>query len=148
MQSKDKPYVLFVAELIYLKVVEIKKNNSGFTNINAIECFIDSKTYKEISSGNFHDQWLNDLKNKNFIDQKTKKKIPEETINLLKVQKDMMIKQLIQFPNLYYSKSHFPLEISQRAFDHLWRICETYELWCKETDQNELIILNIIEQIS
>ena len=74
MQSKDKPYVLFVAELIYLKVVEIKKNNSGFTNINAIECFICSKTYKEISSGNFHDQWLNDLKNKNFIDQKSKKK--------------------------------------------------------------------------
>ena len=30
----------------------------------------------------------------------------------------MMIKQLIQFPDLYYTKSHFPLEISQRAFDH------------------------------
>jgi len=61
------------------------------------------------------------------------------------MQKDMMINQLIQFPNLYYTKSHYPLEISQRAFDHLWRMCESYELWCKETKQSELMILKIID---
>ena len=33
----------------------------------------------------------------------------------------------------------FLLEISQRAFDHLWRMCESYELWCKETKQTEFI---------
>ena len=64
---------------------------------------------------------------------------------MLNVQKEMVIKQLIQFPDLYYSKSHFPLEISQRAFDHLWRMCESYELWCNETKQQELIFLNIID---
>ena len=78
-------------------------------------------------------------------DKKTKKKIPDETLKLLKVQRDMMIKQLIQYPELYYAKSHFPLEISQRAFDHLWRMCESYELWCKETKQNKLISLNLID---
>ena len=56
-----------------------------------------------------------------------------------------MVKQLIEFPELYYAKSHFPLEISQRAFDHLWRMCESYELWCKETKQNKLIYLGIID---
>ena len=56
-----------------------------------------------------------------------------------------MIKQLIKFPELYYAKSHFPLEISQRAFDHLWRMCESYELWCKETKQGKLLVLNIID---
>ena len=85
------------------------------------------------------------MKKNNFIDLKTKKKIPDETIKLLHVQKDMMIKQLIQFPELYYAKSHFPLELSQRAFDHLWRMCESYELWCKETKQIHLIILKIID---
>ena len=44
----------------------------------------------------------------------------------------------------YVLKSHFPLEISQRAFDHLWRVCESYEMWCKESDQENLIYLNII----
>ena len=77
--------------------------------------------------------------------QKQKKKIPEETIRLLQVQKDMVIKQLIQFPDLYFAKSHYPLELSQRAFDHLWRMCESYELWCKETKQNNLIFLKIID---
>tara|TARA_B100000579_G_C22721614_1_gene799703 strand:- start:247 stop:684 length:438 start_codon:yes stop_codon:yes gene_type:complete len=145
MISKEKPYVLLAAEVIYLKVSEIKKKNPEISIINAIEAFIGSETYNEISSGKFHDKLILKLENDNFIDKKTKKKIPEETLRLLQVQKDLMIKQLIKFPELYYAKSHFPLEISQRAFDHLWRMCESYELWCKETRQKELIFLKIID---
>jgi len=145
MKSIERPYVLFVAEKIYLEISKIKKDNLNFSNIDAVENFIGTKFYKKISSGNFHDEWFKRLEKDNYIDQKTKKKIPLETVKLLHIQKDMMVKQLIQFPDLYYSKSHFPLEISQREFDHLWRICESYELWCKETKQKELLILNIID---
>ena len=144
-KSKERPYVLFVAEVIYSEVSKIKKNNPGFSNINAIDNFIGTETYNEISSGKFHDNWFEELSKNNYVDNKTKKKMPEETLKLLKMQKDMMIKQLIQYPELYYAKSHFPLEISQRAFDHLWRMCESYELWCKESKQNKLILLNLID---
>ena len=58
MQSKERPYVLFVAEEIYLKICEIKKKNPSFTNIDAIENFMGSESYKEISSGKFHENWL------------------------------------------------------------------------------------------
>ena len=145
MLSKEKPYVLFVAEVIYLEVVTIKKKNPDLSNIEAIDGFIGSSTYNQISSGKFHDEWLKKLEKNNYIDPKTKKKVPKETIKLLNIQKDMMIKQLIQFPDLYYAKSHFPLELSQRAFDHLWRMCESYELWCQETKQKNLIKLKIID---
>ncbi len=145
MKSKEKPYVLLVAELIYSEVCKIKKNNPDFSIINAIEAFIGSETYQEIQSGDFHDKLLDNLKANDLIDKKTKKKIPHETIKLLQIQKNLMVKQLIEFPELYYAKSHFPLEISQRAFDHLWRMCESYELWCKETKQNKLIYLGIID---
>ena len=145
MVLKERQYMLFVAEIIYCEISKIKKNNIGFSNIDAIDSFIGSEIYKKISSGEFHDKWFDELKKNDFIDQNTKKKIPDETLKLLKVQKDMMIKQLIQFPDLYYAKSHFPLEISQRAFDHLWRICESYELWCKESKQVKLITLKIID---
>ena len=144
MKSKERPFVLFIAEVIYKEICEIKKKNPEFSKIDAIDNFIGSNTYNEISSGKFHDEWFSQLKENDYIDKKTQKKIPEETLKLLKVQKDIMVKQLIQFPDLYYTKSHYPLEISQRAFDHLWRMCESYELWCKETKQNDLIILNII----
>ena len=144
-QSKDRPYILVVAEKIYDEIVEIKKKNSDLSTLDAIDAFIGSDTYNLISSGKFHDKWFKELEQNNFVDKKTKKKIPNETIKLLNIQKDMMIKQLIQFPNLYYAKSHFPLELSQRAFDHLWRMCESYELWCRETKQAELIVLNIID---
>tara|TARA_Y100000591_G_scaffold321134_1_gene335707 strand:+ start:884 stop:1321 length:438 start_codon:yes stop_codon:yes gene_type:complete len=145
MKSKKMPYILKVAKIIYLEVSEIKKKNNNFSNIDAIDNFIGSETYKKISNGDFHNEWFKELEDNNFIDKKTKEKIPEETLKLLKIQKDMMIKQLIQFPDLYFAKSHFPLELSQRAFDHLWRMCESYELWCKETKQNKLIELNIID---
>ena len=145
MSTKDRPYVLYVAEKIYSKVCEIKEKNPSFSNINAVDNFIGSELYKEISSGKFHDNWFMELKKNNFIDKKSKKKIPQETIGLLNVQKDIVMKQLIQFPDLYYAKSHFPLEISQRAFDHIWRMCESYELWCKETKQTRFLVLNIID---
>ncbi len=145
MQSKDMPYVLFVAEKIYFEISKIKKSNPDFSNIDAIDAFIGSKSYVKISSGNFHNEWFNELKKNKFIDQKTNKRIPEETIKLLKIQKDVIVKQLIQFPDLYYTKSHYPLEISQQAFNNLWRMCESYELWCKESKQNDLIFLNIID---
>ena len=141
----NKPYVLYVAELIYEKISKFKKNNPGISTNDAIEGFIGSETYNEISSGRYHDNWFKELENNNFIDTKSGKKIPKETIRLLRLQKDMIIKQLIKFPELYYTKSHFPLEVSQRAFDNLWRMCESYELWCKETKQIKLIKLNIID---
>ena len=145
MISKERPYILLIAEKIYLEICKIKKINKDLSNIDAIESFIGSKIYNEISSGEFHDKWFKQLEENNSIDNNTNQKVPDETIELLKVQRDMMIKQLIQFPDLYYTKSHFPLEISQRAFDQLWRMCESYELWCKETKQSELMILKIID---
>ena len=144
-KSTDKPYVLRVAEMIYLKIVDIKKQNSQINNIQAFEIFMTTKDFDSISSGEYHDQWFSELKQNNFIDKVTKKKINNETIKLLELQKDSMVKFLMKIPKLYYTKSHFPLEISQRAFDHLWRVCESYEMWCKETKQEKLITLNILD---
>ena len=143
--NKEKPYVIFMAEVIYKNITNIKMNDSNVSNIDAIERFIGTPLYEDISSGKFHDIWFKELENNEFIDKKTGKRIPDETIKLLKIQKDITMKQLIKYPELYYAKSSFPLEISQRAFDHLWRVCESYELWCKETQQSKLISLNIID---
>ena len=145
MKSKiEKPYVLRVAELIYFKIIEIKNKNLEINNIHAFEIFMTSKDYEFISSGEFHDKWFTELEKNNFIDNITGKKITDETLRLLEVQKDSMIKLLMKIPKLYYTKSHFPLEISQRAFDHLWRVCESYEMWCKETNQKNLIKLDML----
>ena len=143
-KDNDKPYVLRVAELIYSKITDIKKENPEMSNIQAFEIFMTTNDYDLISSGEFHDKWCSELKNSNFIDKISGKKINDETMRLLEMQKDSMVKFLIKIPKLYYTKSHFPLEISQRAFDHLWRVCESYEMWCNETKQKKLITLNIL----
>ena len=144
MTSKiDKPYVLRVAELIYSKIIEIKNQNPEVNNIQAFEIFMTTKDYDFISSGEFHENWISELKENNFVDKITGKKINEETLRLLEIQKDSMIKFLLKIPKLYYTKTHFPLEISQRAFNHLWRVCESYEMWCKETKQTKFIKLNL-----
>jgi hypothetical protein len=140
----EKPYVLRVAEFIYFRIIDIKNKNPETNNIQAFEIFMTTKEYELISSGEFHDKWFQELEKNNFVDKLTGKKITDETIKLLEVQKDSMIKLLMKIPKLYYTKSHFPLEISQRAFDHLWRVCESYEMWCKETKQDKLIKLDIL----
>ena len=146
MKSKiDKPYVLRVAELIYSKIIEIKNQNPEVNNIQAFEIFMTTKDYDFISSGEFHINWISELKNNNFIDKITGKKVNEETLRLLDIQKDSMVKFLLKIPKLYYTKTHFPLELSQRAFNHLWRVCESYEMWCKETKQKNLIKLNLVD---
>ena len=142
---EKKPYVIHLAEIIYKNIADIKKKNPEISNIDAIEGFIGTKIYNDISSGKFHDTWFQELEENKFIDKTTGKKVPDETFRLLKIQRDATIKQLIKYPELYYAKNSFPLEISQRAFDYLWRVCESYELWCKETNQTEPLSLNIIE---
>ena len=143
--NSKKPYVIYLAEVIYKDIADIKKNNLDISNIDAIEGFIGTNIYEDISSGKFHDDWFKYLENNKFIDKDSGEKIPEETIKLLHLQKDATIKQLIKYPELYYAKSSFPLEISQRTFNFLWRMCESYELWCKEIGQSEKIVLNIID---
>ena len=145
LSKTKKPYVIYLAEVIYKNIVNIKKNNSDISNIDAIEGFIGTKIYNEISNGEFHDNWFKYLEDNKFIDKDSGEKIPDETIKLLHVQKDATIKQLIKYPDLYYAKSSFPLEISQRAFDFLWRMCESYELWSKETGCSKPLLLNITD---
>ena len=147
MSNKDhsKPLMLYVAELIYLEVVEIKKRNPNITNIVSIEMFIGSKTYNEISSGKYHDNLFQNLKENNFINQETGIKIPRETLDLLNLQKKTIIDQLSENTETYFAKSSFPLSNSQNAFNLLWRMCETYELWCNEIGKkitNSLKILS------
>ena len=144
MAINKKPYVIVIAEIIYLAISKIKQENSTISNIEAIDRFIGTKIYKEISSGRFHDTWFKELKDENFVDKKTGEKISLETIKLLELQKQTIIKEL-KIPNLYKEKSSYPLESSQKAFDLLWRMCESYELWCKESKQNEILHLNIID---
>ena len=144
-KAEKKPYVIYLAEIIYKNIEDIKKKNPDISNIDAIEGFIGTEVYNNISSGEFHDTWFNYLEDNHYIDKESGEKIPEETLKLLKIQKDATIKQLIKYPELYYAKTSFPLEISQRAFDFLWRMCESYELWSKESGQSKLLSLKITD---
>ena len=97
MKSKDRPYILHVAEIIYKEISKIKKNNSELSNIDAINSFIGSETYNLISSGEFHNNWLKELKNNKYMDKKTKKKIPEvDPIHDENKEKEWLIKHKIK----------------------------------------------------
>ena len=145
MVNQSKPYVLFIAEIIYKNVVQIKLQYPNIKNEDAINKFLETDIYENLSSGKLHNDWFNKLKTNNFIDEETGNKIPEETIKLLNIQKNAMIKQLIKIPNLYDVKNNNLLELSTRAYKLIFRMCESYELWCKETNQSQLIQLDVLD---
>ena len=146
MFSKTKkPYVIYIAEIIYSYVSIIKNKYSNIETKDAINKFMETEEFKKLSNGTLHDEWFTELKKNNYFDQETGNRIPDETIKLLDIQKDMTIKQLIKIPALYETKDNTLIEASMRAHQFLWRMCESYELWCKETDQSEQLLLNITD---
>ena len=136
MKKKDitKPIMLYAAEEIYLNISEIKLKNPEISPVEAVERYIGSKSYQNLSSGEFHNKLLVKLE---------KEKIPKKTIDLLLVQKKIILEQLKDNDANYFAKSSFPLSNSQTKFDLLWRMCESYELWCKEVNQKKSITLGI-----
>ena len=128
--------MLYAAEEIYLKVSDIKLKNPEISVIEAFEIYIGSKSYESLSSGEFHNELLKKLQ---------KEEIPKKTIDLLLLQKKMLVKQLKDEDSNYFVKSSFPLSNSQDKFGLLWRMCESYELWCKEINDTESIILGLSE---
>ena len=134
-----------MAEIIYSYVSIIKKNNSTIETKDAINKFMETEEFRKLSNGTLHDEWFAELKKNNYIDHETGDKIPDETIKLLDIQKDITIKQLIKIPDLYEAKNNTLIEVSMRAHQFLWRMCESYELWCKETGQSEQLLLKIID---
>jgi hypothetical protein len=144
LSKTKKPYVIYIAEIIY-SYVSIIKNKSELDTKEAIDKFMETEEFKKLSDGTLHEEWFAELKKNNYLDQETGKKIPEETIKLLNIQKDLTIKQLIKIPSLYETENNTLIEASMRAHQFLWRMCESYELWCKETNQSEQLLLNIID---
>ena len=134
-----------MAEIIYSYVSIIKNKYSNIETKDAINKFMKTEEFKKLSNGTLHDEWFVELKKNNYHDQETGSKIPDETIKLLDIQKDITMKQLIKIPALYETKDNTLIEASTRAHQFLWRMCESYELWCKETNQSEQLLLNIID---
>ena len=136
MKKKDitKPVMLYAAEEIYLKISEIKLKNTEISLVEAVEIYIGSESYQNLSSGEFHNQLLKKL---------DKEKIPKKTIDLLLIQKKLVLEQLKENDGSYFVKSSFPLNNFQTKFDLLWRMCESYELWCKEMNQKNSLTLGV-----
>jgi len=134
-----------MAEVIYSYISIIKKNNSSMSTKEAINEFIKSDEFNKLSSGTLHNQWFNELKKNNYKDKETGENIPKETLELLKIQRDATIKQLIKVPVLYETENDNLIKVSNRAFEFLWRMCESYELWINETGQSEYLLLKIID---
>ena len=147
MKKKDtsKPLMLYLPESIYLQLIKIKKSEPQITNIELVERFLASKEFNEIKKGNFHDNLFAKIKENNFINLETGNKIPKETIDLLNIQKNTVMKQFKEDSETYFAKSSFPLSNSQNAFGLIWRMCETYELWCKEIKKEKLIKLKFVD---
>tara|TARA_E500000331_G_C17227034_1_gene700795 strand:- start:1303 stop:1806 length:504 start_codon:yes stop_codon:yes gene_type:complete len=134
--KNEKPVMLYVAEIIYKEVSKIKKENPNIPNVEAIERFIGTEIYNLIGSGEFHNNLYKSLLEK--------KNINNETSKLLDIQKKAVMSKFGYIKSEYFAKSKFPLSETQSAHDLLWRMCESYELWCKETDCTNKIKLNLI----
>ena len=135
-KNETKPIMLYAAEAIYTEILKIKKKESKITNIEAMEIYFGSNHCYNLGNGEFHNNLVSKLKEKDLL--------TDENIKLLEIQKKNIMENLTFSYTTYYPKSSFPLSNSQNALGLIWRMCESYELWCKEVGYNDKIVLNII----
>ena len=143
--ANKRPYVIYIAEIIYSYISIIKKKNLDMNTKEAINKFMETDEFSKLSNGTLHDQWFDELKIDNYKDKNTGEDIPKETLKLLEIQRDITIKQLIRIPKLYETENKDLIEASSRAYQFLWRMCESYELWVKEAGQSKNLLLRIID---
>ena len=86
LSKTKKPYVIYMAEIIYSFVSIIKKKNLNIETKEAIDKFMETEEFKKLSDGTLHEEWFSVLEENNYLDQETGEKIPEETIKLLNIQ--------------------------------------------------------------
>ena len=130
----DKPIIIYAAEEIYLKVSNIKKGNPEISVVEAAERYIGSESYNYLGSGEFHNKLFNNLSKKNF---------PTKILEMLMMQKKIVVEQFKDENRDYFAKSQFPLSSTQSKIGFIWRMCESYELWCKEIGKTKLITLRV-----
>ena len=73
LSEVKKPYVIYMAEIIY-SYVSIEKNK--YPNIDtkeAINKFMETKEFIKLSSGALHDEWFGELKKKCIYRQRCRK---------------------------------------------------------------------------
>ena len=130
----DKPIIIYAAEEIYLNVSNIKKENPEISVVEAVERYIGSESYNYLGSGEFHNKLFNNLSKKNF---------PTKILEMLMMQKKIVVEQFKDENRDYFAKSQFPLSSTQSKIGFIWRMCESYELWCKEIGKTKLITLRV-----
>ena len=135
-KENSKPVMLYVAEEIYNSIVDIKNKDVNISKIDAIERYIGTDSYIKISSGRFHENLIKQLESEGKLDNEISK--------LLEIQRKNILEKFKTNKSTYFAKSSFPLSDTQNAFDLLWRMCESYELWCSETEYKEKIVLKLL----
>ena len=145
LSKNQKPYVIYMAEIIYSYVSIIKKKHPTIDTKKAINKFMETDQFEKLRNGTLHDEWFIELKKNDYIDKETDLRIPQETIKLLEIQREITIKQLVKIQELYETENNTLIKASNRAYQFLWRMCESYELWCNETGRTEILLLKIID---
>ena len=123
MNKEDNSYKT-ISEVV--KILNLKSKKGDSLPTHTLRFW--EKEFDEIKNGGFHDNLFVKLKENNFLNFETGKKLPKETIDLLNLQKNTVMKQFKENSETYFAKSSFPLSSSQNAFGLVWRMCETYEL--------------------
>ena len=77
LSKTKKPYVIYMAEIIYSYVSIIKNKHSNIETKDAINKFMETEEFKKLSNGKLHDDWFAELKKNKYLDLETGNKIPD-----------------------------------------------------------------------
>ena len=150
-----KPLNFHMCELVYTAIVmNMSKHKS--TRDGIIHFIENSETFKNLQEGKLYDDCINDcLKNpinddaygKGYIEPETGEFFSEEAVEELRQDRDRIKLEIARIAPPRERSEKTSTGLSDRAYRQIWRMCESYEKYCIETNQPGPLPLNIVKNL-
>ena len=136
-----------MCEIVYTAVVFERIHTSKSTRETIMNFIEKGKTFKYgLQEGGLFNEFIADIRANNMEHPDHKQKMTEEDIKQIETDRDEIMKQVGRVADPSERSDKTSTGLSDRAYKQIWRMCESYEKYCLETNQPGPLPLNIIKK--
>jgi len=144
-----KPLNIHMCEIVYTAVVFERIHTSKSTRETIMNFIEKGKTFKYgLQEGGLFNEFIAEIRAHNMEDPAiTGKKFTEEDIKQIETDRDEIMKQVGRVADPGEPSEKTSTGLSDRAYKQIWRMCESYEKYCIETNQPGPLPLGIVKNL-
>ena len=141
-----KPLNILMCEIVYTAIV-VNRPKFKSTRDTIYDFIQNSKTFKVgLQEGKLHNDFIAEVRSNNMQHPTQEVTMTELDMRQIELDRDVIMKQVARVADPGDRSEKTSTGLSDRAYKQIWRMCQSYEEYCIETNQPGPLPLNIIKQ--